>query len=59
MADEPVNVPLSSDAMTAGWAKLPHQVLGCISSRIVAEVASVNRVAYDITPKPPATIGWE
>ncbi len=49
----------SKDAMTADWARLPHKLLAKISNRIINEVNGVNRVAYDISSKPPSTIEWE
>lgn len=54
-----VRAVVSDDAMTADWARLPHDLLEALSSRIIAEVAGVNRVALDITSKPPGTIEWE
>jgi GMP synthase (glutamine-hydrolysing) len=54
-----LRVVASLDAMTADWVKLPYEVLGNISSRIINEVRGVNRVVYDISSKPPSTIEWE
>ena len=49
----------TTDFMTADWAKIPYEVLERVSERIVNEVSGINRIVYDITTKPPATIEWE
>ena len=49
----------TDDFMTADWAKIPYEILGRVSNRIINEVEHVNRVVYDITSKPPGTVEWE
>jgi len=54
-----IRIVTSLDAMTADWAKIPYDILGKISNRIINEVSGINRVVYDISSKPPSTIEWE
>ena len=50
---------ITNDFMTAHWAHLPYDLLGTVSNRIINEVRGINRVVYDVSGKPPATIEWE
>ncbi|MDP8230443.1 MAG: glutamine-hydrolyzing GMP synthase [Candidatus Gorgyraea atricola] len=54
-----IRIVTSLDAMTADWAKIPYDILGKISNRIINEASGINRVVYDISSKPPSTIEWE
>jgi GMP synthase (glutamine-hydrolysing) len=54
-----VKAVVSSDIMTADWARLPYDFLAHLSNRITSEVPQITRVLYDITPKPPGTTEWE
>jgi len=54
-----LRIVISNDGMTADWVKMPYEILGEISNRIINEVKGINRVVYDISSKPPATIEWE
>ena len=54
-----IRIVESVDAMTADWAKVPHDILARMATRIINEVKGINRVVYDISSKPPSTIEWE